>query len=184
MDTNTVAKQIEAILFYKAEPIKKDEMVRLLNTDLDSLDKAVSYLTEKYSDGGLAIMTHDNHISLVTNKSVANIIEKITKEELNKDLGKAGLETLTIILYLGPISRSDIEFIRGVNCQFVLRNLLMRGLIDREESKEDGRIFKYKVSIDMLSHLGMTNIDSIPMMKEIREKIDLIKRENEQNKSE
>ena len=68
---------------------------------------------------------------LGTAPQMSATVETLTKEELMKDLGKAGLETISIILYKGPISRAEIDYIRGVQSNFILRNLLVRGLIEK-----------------------------------------------------
>jgi segregation and condensation protein B len=96
----------------------------------------------------------------------------LTKEELTRDLGKAGLETLSIILYQGPISRANIDYIRGVNSQFIVRNLLIRGLIDRVENPKDARSYIYKTTIDLLSHLGISKIEELPEYEQVRKDID------------
>jgi segregation and condensation protein B len=87
-------------------------------------------------------------------------------------LGKAGLETLAIILYQGPISRADIDYIRGVNSQFIVRNLLIRGLIERVDNPTDARSFLYKTTLDLLSHLGISKIQDLPEYDQVRRDID------------
>jgi segregation and condensation protein B len=96
---------------------------------------------------------------------VSELIESMTKEELMKDLGKAGLETLSIVLYKGPISRTDIDYVRGVNSAFILRNLAIRGLIVKEENK-------YKPTLELISHLGMKNIEELPDKESILAELD------------
>jgi segregation and condensation protein B len=90
------------------------------------------------------------------------MIEELQKEELSRDLGRAGLETLTIILYKGPISRREIDYIRGVNSGFILRNLLIRGLIERAESQTGERSFSYKPTLALLEYLGISKRDDLP----------------------
>ena len=75
---------------------------------------------------GLSLVRTDDEVMLGTAKEFSGLIEDLAKEELSRDLGKAGLETLSIVLYLGPITRADIDYIRGVNSQFILRALLIR----------------------------------------------------------
>ena len=113
---------------------------------------------------------------LGTAKELSPLIEQLTKEELTKDLGKAGLETLSIILYQGPITRADIDYIRGVNSQFIVRNLLIRGLVERVENPKDARSFLYKTTLDLLSHLGISKIEELPEYAQVREDIDGFKR--------
>jgi segregation and condensation protein B len=109
---------------------------------------------------------------LGTAQELSPLIEQLTKEELSRDLGKAGLETLSIILYQGPISRADIDYIRGVNSQFIVRNLLIRGLIERVDNPKDARSFLYKTTLQLLSHLGVSKIEDLPEYQQVRKDIE------------
>jgi segregation and condensation protein B len=95
------------------------------------------------------------------------LIEKIVKDELSKDLSTASLETLAVVIYKGPVTRKEIEYIRGVNVSFSLRNLLLRGLIEKVSSKLDERIFLYTPSIDALKYLGVTSVKELPGYEEV-----------------
>jgi segregation and condensation protein B len=81
--------------------------------------------------------------------------------ELNADLSRSSLETLSIIAYKGPVTRSQIEAIRGVNCSYVLRSLLMRGLIERKEAS-DIRGYIYEISFDFLKKMGISSAKNLP----------------------
>src|SRR5690606_24833396 len=107
--------QIEALLFYKGEPIKKKELANILQLTEDDMQKALQKLRDRISLGGLTLIEHGEKISLGTHPLASPLIEKVTKDEITKDLGKAGLETLSVILYKGPVSRREIDYIRGVN---------------------------------------------------------------------
>jgi segregation and condensation protein B len=99
---------------------------------------------------------------------------------LVRDLGKAGLETLTIILYKHPIKRSEIDYIRGVNSSFILRNLLIRGLIERLTEKEGlGRGYLYKPTLELLSHLGVSKIENLPESASITSELENFATQNE-----
>ena len=106
---------------------------------------------------------------------MSSLIEKLTKEELMKDLGKAGLETLSIILYQGPLPRAEIDYIRGVNSQFILRNMLIRGLIEKVENPADRRSFLYKPTMQLLAHLGLSSTSSLPDFDVVRKNIEAFK---------
>src|SRR5262245_47466386 len=110
--------RIESILFWKGEPISVKKLAEILAVREEEIEMAMVELGKKLKGRGLAIIRLEDEVSLVTAPEVSDLIEKLTKEELMRDLGKAGLETLTIILYKGPIKRSDIDYIRGVNSQF------------------------------------------------------------------
>src|SRR3989344_8813132 len=90
------------------------------------------------------------------------ILETITKSELSEELSKSALETLTLVLYRGPVNKSNIDFIRGVNSQFILRNLLVRGLIERVAHETDKRVLLYRATFELLQHLGISRITELP----------------------
>jgi segregation and condensation protein B len=112
---------------------------------------------------------------LGTAKDLSPVIEELTKDELTRDLGKAGLETLSIILYQGPISRANVDYIRGVNSQFVIRTLLVRGLVERVDNPQDQRSFLYKPTLELLSQLGVSKIADLPEYTQVRTDIETFK---------
>jgi hypothetical protein len=101
-------------------------------------------------------------VTLTTVPQVSTLIEKITKEELSKELSKAALETLAIVLYKGPIARSEIDYIRGVNSTFILRNLLIRGLVEKIDNPNDQRSFLYGTTLATLEYLGISSSSELP----------------------
>jgi segregation and condensation protein B len=101
------------------------------------------------------------------------LIEKIIKEERERDLGRAGIETLAIIAYKGPVSKKEIEYIRGVNSQFALRNLLLRGLVERKASSWDERVIVYSITADALRHLGLGSITELPEYMDVRKQLEV-----------
>lgn len=173
--------QIEAILFYKAEPVAIKKLSNILNKDQAEIKLALKDLEKSLDGRGLSLIEVNEEVSLATNKECSAIIESLTKEELDRDLGKAGLETLSIILYKGPLSRAEIDYIRGVNSQSILRNLLVRGLIERTENQSDQRGFLYQVSMDFVSHLGLSKVSDIPEYESVRKDIENFKNEGSQN---
>jgi len=94
-------------------------------------------------------------------------VHKLVKNDLEEDLSRATLEVLAVVAYRGPISRAQIEEVRGVNCSFTLRNLLMRGLVERVENPNDSRSYLYKISFDFLKHLGLGNVKELPNYEEL-----------------
>lgn len=167
----TLESQIEALLFYRGEAVKETELVKTLETSDSELAKALDRLETQLADRGLALIRHEGRVALGTHGSAHKLIEKITKEELMRDLGKAGLETLAIILYKHPVTRRDIDYIRGVNSSFILRNLLMRGLIERVDEK-GGRGYAYKPTLDLLMHLGISKISDLPNYQQVVEELE------------
>ncbi len=174
MNTN-LSQKIEAILFWKAEPVSIEKLAKFLECDSESIKKGLDELQNNLNNRGLTLVQTDSDVMLGTAKELSPLIEKLTKEELIRDLGKAGLETLSIILYQGPISRADIDYIRGVNSQFIIRNLSIRGLIERVDNPKDMRSFLYKPTLQLLAHLGVNNISDIPEFEKVRQEIDSFK---------
>ena len=157
-----IEKNIESILLFKNEPVSFLELSKALEVSLEEIEKAIHSLQEFYKNRGLVVITHNNKVSFGTNKESSDLIERMQKEELSRDLGKAGLETLSIILYKGPVSRREIDYIRGVNSGFIVRNLLIRGLIEKSESESGERSFSYSPTLMLLRHLGVNKREEIP----------------------
>ncbi|MDE2038078.1 MAG: SMC-Scp complex subunit ScpB [Patescibacteria group bacterium] len=164
---------IEAILFWKAEPVAVKRLAELLSTEAapvteDAARAALAELRTRLAGRGLALVETDGEAMLGTSPAFSPLIERLTAEELSRDLGKAGLETLSIILYQGPVSRAEIDHIRGVNSQFIVRNLLVRGLVERMENPADARSYLYKTSIELLSRLGLSRAEDLPEYEKVR----------------
>lgn len=173
----SLSAKIEAILFWKAEPVSVKKLAVLCKAAEADITTAVKELSIALSQSnrGLTLIEHDGEVTLGTAPAFAGLIESLTKDELMRDLGKAGLETLSIILYQGPITRAEIDYIRGVNSQFIVRNLLVRGLIEKKENPEDQRSFLYGPTLELIAHLGLTGIDKLPEYETVRRDIEAFK---------
>ncbi|MBI5133799.1 MAG: SMC-Scp complex subunit ScpB [Candidatus Taylorbacteria bacterium] len=173
----TLEAKLEALLFWKGEPMAIKKVQAALECGKEELDAAIAALEAALGTRGLRIMRVGEEIELRTAPEVSALIEKLTKDELYRDLGKAGLETLTIILYKSPIKRSEVDYIRGVNSSFIIRNLLVRGLIERIAEKEGaGRGFSYKPTIDLLAHLGISKIEDLPEYEKTKAELEAFAR--------
>jgi len=170
-----LSSQLEGILFWKAEPVSFKKLASLLNIDIAAVKAGVQELESTLKGRGLTLVQTNEEVMLGTAKELSPLIEQLTKEELTRDLGKAGLETLSIVLYQGPISRADIDYIRGVNSQFILRNLLIRGLVERIDNPKDARSFLYKTTLALLSHLGISKIEDLPEYAQVKQDIETFK---------
>lgn len=171
-------KKIECVLFYRGEPVTKTELSRFFAVELDVLEEALQNLEKSLEERGIRLLRTDSEAALVTNPECAEDLEKMRRDEMSRDIGKAGAETLAIILYRGPISRPEIDFIRGVNSSFILRNLLVRGLIERTPSKKDQRTFTYHTTPQLLEHLGITSKQQLPDYEKIMADLDRFEKEN------
>ncbi len=160
--------QIEAILFWKGEPQTIKKLAASLGKKEEEIKAGLEVLKEKIQNRGVELIFKDDEIMLGTSSKISHIIERLTKEELVKDLGKAGLETISIIAYKGPITRAEIDYIRGVQSNFILRNLQIRGLVEKITDEKDQRRFLYRPTFELLSFLGVSKIEDLPEYEKVK----------------
>ena len=188
MEKNNLTAAVEAVLFVYGEPMEIKRISKLLKTDEVSVREALKNLEAGYlaEDRGLKLIFEDNRVQLVTKPEFAPFLEDFIKEEFREQLSPASLEALTLIVYLGPLSRAQIDYYRGVNSSFILRSLLIRGLIERSpaspkenvyphtkrglasETQENNYprygvgVYLYQPSFDLLKYLGVSKLDELP----------------------
>lgn len=168
--------KIEAILFYKAEAVTVGQLAKWLSLPTAEIEAGLTQLAIDLEKRGVSLVRQGSgeqeEVLLGTTSEASPLIEQLTKEELSRDLGKAALETLTLIAYEGPLSRAEIDYVRGVNSSFILRHLLVRGLIEREIDKKDARRFIYRPTLDLLRHLGLEKIQDLPEYEETKKQVE------------
>ena len=165
-------KQIEAILFWRGEPITRKKLSDILKADVGEVDDALLKIKENLFNRGIVLVEKDDHVTLGTSPEVSSLIEKLQKEELHKELSKASLETLSIVLYKNGVSRHEIDYIRGVNSSFILRALAIRGLVEKHIDQKDNRRFIYKPSLELLSFMGVKSLEELPGYADINHSIE------------
>ncbi|MEK7118382.1 MAG: SMC-Scp complex subunit ScpB, partial [Patescibacteria group bacterium] len=134
---------------------------------------------------GIRLLRNGDEATLGTMPEASALIEAMTKEELSRDLSKASLETLSIVLYKGLVTRSEIDYVRGVNSTFILRNLLIRGLVERVDNPADQRSFLYKPTFQLLEYMGVSKVEDLPEHEEAVMKLaQFIKTKEEENHTE
>jgi len=163
---SSLESQLESVLLFSSEPVSIKELATLLERKPEEIKSALKQLQDVYQGRGIVIVSDGDEYSLGTHPENSKLIEKMQKEEFSRELGRAGLETLAVILYRGPISRREIDQIRGVNSGFILRALLIRGLIERTESSTGERSFTYKPTLKLFQHLGITKKEDLPEYKD------------------
>jgi segregation and condensation protein B len=168
-------QKIEALLFWKAEPLSIKKIASLLKENEESVKTSIHKLQEDLKNRGICLMEKGEEFVLATNPELSNFFSDLSKDELNRDIGKAGMETLSIVLYQSPVSRKEIDYIRGVNSGFILRNLMIRGLVEKIEDPKDHRSFLYKPTFELLSFMGISNIESLPDYDLVRKDIETFK---------
>jgi len=172
--TNEVEKKIEAILFFKGEPVSRKKLSEILSAGQVEINEGIEKLKENLQNRGITLIENDNDITLGTAPELSKMIEDLQKEELNKDLSKASLETLSIVLYKNGVSRAEIDYIRGVNSSFTLRALSVRGLVEKTVDEKDNRRFIYKPSFELLSFMGVKSVEELPDWAEVSNSVNVV----------
>jgi len=137
-----------------------------LNAPENDVSALIDELQKEYKDNkkGFRIVRVGKQIELVSAPENENIVKKFFQKEVEADLSKASLETLAVVAYKGPISRSQIEEERGVNSIITLRSLMMRGLIEKSGKDKNGAYF-YKITPDLLKRFGIERRADLPEYK-------------------
>ncbi|OGY63666.1 MAG: SMC-Scp complex subunit ScpB [Candidatus Harrisonbacteria bacterium RIFCSPLOWO2_02_FULL_41_13b] len=168
-----IVAKLEALLFIYGEALFFKKISQTLDMEEQEVKEAVMSLAESYKDGsrGLQLVVDDEKVQLTTKPEFGKLLEDMVKGELHEELTSASLETLSIIIYSAPISRAEVDYIRGVNSTFILRNLLIRGLIERELDPKRANAFIYKPSFEFLRHLGISKKEDLPEFEQFQQLI-------------
>ncbi len=163
--------KIEAVLFFKADPMSVADLARIFSVSDEEMQNKVESLAKSLMERGLTLIQNGGTVTLVTDARVSDVIERITQEEISGELSRAAKETLAVITYKNPISKREIDYIRGVNSATILKSLSLRGLIERESCLAGDNAVLYKPSADFLAYLGISKVDELPEHDKIQEKI-------------
>lgn len=153
---------IESILFVQGEPLAISRLVKITGAKKAEVESALRELADERRERGIVLIENGGEWQFATHPANKVVVEKLVTSELSEDLSRASLEVLSIVAYKCPVSRAQIEYIRGVNSSFTLRNLLIRGLVSREENPSDRRAYLYRISTDFLKHLGLSRPEELP----------------------
>ena len=160
---NELSKKIEALLFVSGEGMTISRLASILKKKDEEIKEGIESLEKHLEESHcLSILKEGDKVALVTSKEVSRLVEDFAKEEFAGELTRAAEEALAIIAYKGPLKRAEIDYIRGVNSSFMVRNLLMRGLVERVRDPKDSRAYLYRVSADFLKFLGISSITNLP----------------------
>jgi segregation and condensation protein B len=163
----TLKSQIESLLFVANEPVGLDQLEAVLEVSLEEIEHALDELEEDYEDRGLRLQRKRQWVQTVTAPDAADVVRRFLGLEASGKLSPAALEALAIIAYRQPVTRAEIEAIRGVNSDTVLRTLLTRGLIEeRGRLDQVGRPILYGTTFEFLQHFGLTGLDQLPPLSE------------------
>jgi segregation and condensation protein B len=183
MEMEKIKSIVESILFVSGEPVKISRLAKITGSSNPEVENAVMMLQNEYANRGFSLIKKEDMVEMVTNSENSQYVSELIKSEMQENLSQAALEVLSIVAYRSPISRVDIEAIRGVNSSYTLRSLLMRGLLERIDNPSDNRGYLYKVSFDFLKHLGVDGVEKLPDWETLSKdaRIEAITDNNQQN---
>ncbi len=160
---------LESLLFAWGEPLNINEISRILDMSTGSINHILEEMIITFNedkDRGLVIQKFGNSYQITTKKENYEFIQSLLQTTVNKSLSTAAMETLSIIAYKQPVTKVEIELIRGVKCSNVIKGLLDKSLI-----KEVGRLDKpgrpaiYSTTDEFLRHFGLNSINELPALK-------------------
>lgn len=158
-----LAATLEAILFVASKPLSPKRLAKATDTTEEEVGEALAILKTRYNHdaSGIQLIQTDGAVQFATHTDAEDAVDGFIKKDLQGELTRAQLETLTVVAYRGPVTRPEIEQIRGVNCSVILRNLLVRGLV-QENTHKDELLPKYSLSVAALAHLGVSSAEELP----------------------
>lgn len=159
---------LESILFVASKPLSLKKMMEALHLSEESVREGLDILKQKYAPetSGVVLIEYDDEWQLATHPENHVAAEQFLKTEISEELTRPQLETLTVISYCGPLTKAELEQIRGVNCSIILRNLMMRGLVEELEDSAD-ILPRYRVTMEYIRALGITCIEDLPRYAEL-----------------
>lgn len=169
-------KALIPILFVAGNPVSVSELSRLLEISAEEIADEIKVIEPELEKLGLVITkaatSGGASYQMSTAAEVSAVVKTFLQTQLREKLTEAAIETLAIIAYKQPVSRAEIESVRGVNSQYILKLLLQRGLVEKIPSKNDARVLLYQTTHEFLQHLGIKNISELPSFEEIEKKLE------------
>jgi len=158
-----INSSIESILFVASKPLTAKKIAAVLKVPEENVETVLGELAEKYSgeESGIVLLQSNDEWQMVSNPDNKEATENFVKAEVSGELTRPQLETLTVISYCGPITKPELEQIRGVNCSLILRNLMMRGLV-KEADDLTALLPTFEVTMEYLRHLGIMSLTELP----------------------
>jgi segregation and condensation protein B len=167
MDIHEAKAVLESILFVADEPVSTARLANTLQVERSVIKEAARLLAEDYSDRGLRVQYQDEEVQLVTAPEMAPFVERFLGLQYSGKLSAAALETLAVVAYRQPITTPQIEVIRGVDCQGVLKSLVARGLVEVVDRLETaGRPVVYGTTFEFLQYFGLANLAELPELED------------------
>ncbi len=155
--------KIASLLFASPRALTVRRLADLTKAEPAAVEAALETLAQRYNrdDQGINLVRHGGAVQMVTHPLNSQLVTSFLKEEQAGELTRPALETLTIVAYRGPISKIQLDTIRGVNCALILRNLMIKGLVEAK-THTDKYQTSYQVSLDFVRYLGLRTISELP----------------------
>jgi segregation and condensation protein B len=161
-----LAAQLESLLFVAAEPAPLAVLAEALAASRAEVEAALKELAQEYAQRGLQILRIGERIHVTTSPRAAAVVEKFLGLGHTTSLSRAALETLAILAYRQPLTRPQVDAIRGVNCDSVLQSLLAKGLVEEIGRTEGpGRPILYGLTTMALQHFGLSSVEDLPPLE-------------------
>lgn len=169
----SVKSEVESLLFVSSRPLSAKRLAEATGHSKKEVEEALSALAAEYDAreaSGVMLLRNGDEVQLATSADNAELVKTFLKDESFGELTRPALETLTIVGYRGPLTKAELEQIRGVNCSLILRNLMIRGLVETEGGKTDDPTAPamYRVTFDFLRHLGIRQMSELPEYENLR----------------
>lgn len=164
----TIVSKIESILFVASKPLTAKKIAAVLSVPMPEVEEALQVLQTEYNveNAGIVLLKNNDEYQMVSSPENKEAAENFMKAEISGELTRPQLETLTVVSYCGPITKPELEQIRGVNCGIILRNLMMRGLV-KENDDSANLLPAYEVTMEYLRHIGINSLEELPNYTEL-----------------
>jgi len=160
---HSIESLIEALLLVADAPVAIEDLAKAIGTEPELVSESLDCLADQYASRGFRVQRSGNRVQLVTAPEVASYVEEFLGVVSSGKLSSAALETLAIVAYNQPVTRAQIEAIRGVSCDGVLRTLVARDLIHTVGRLDQaGRPLIYETTFAFLEHFGLHSLDELP----------------------
>lgn len=170
---SNLTSQLESILFVAGKPLSLRALARIIERPEPEVRAALKELAEARKDAGVVVLDAPEGYQLATASENSTVVKNFLNSDLREKLTDATVEVLAIIAYRQPISKAEIEAIRGVNSQYSIRHLLMRGLVEKIPNPNDARSSLYQVTTEFLQHLGLTSVADLEDFQKLVNQIKL-----------
>lgn len=176
MDNQQLSNIIEGILFVAGNGIEIKDIAEKLGIKVEQVERAIKTLKDKHADDGINVITYKDKVQLTSNPKYAEQISIVLNPIKEKALTKAALETVAIIAYQQPVTRLDIEQVRGVSSDYAIQLLLSHNLIEVVGRKDAvGKPLLFGTTDEFLKKFEIQSLDDLPKYEELMEQIQVIK---------